>query len=251
MNIALVEDQAAEQERIGRIIKEYASENHMNIELNIFNNSESFLKDYRSLKYTVIFMDIYMDGMTGIEAAGQIRTVDNDTLIIFLTTSEDHALSAFDVHAYHYIIKPASDEKLRASLFKVLGEISDIQSVNVKKLVIASDGTDISIPYHSIKYVSSNRNYVQIVSKEESEYHSRMTFSEICGILCKDKRFLRINRGILINMDYITNFSDTCELEGGHIFHVNVRERKNLNQIRKNYIFSKLHGKYDNGGIKP
>lgn len=197
MNIALVEDLENEQMRIGSIIKEYSSANHINIELSIFNNAESFLESYRPLKYTLIFMDIYMDEMTDIDAARKIRTVDNDTLIVFLTTSEDHAFSAFDVHAYHYIIKPESDETLKESLYKVLNDIAAMQSANVERLMISSDGTDKGIPYHNIKYISSNRNYVQIICKDNSEYHPRMTFSEICEILNKDNRFLRINRGIL------------------------------------------------------
>ena len=248
MNIALVEDLENEQMRISSIIKEYASANHINIELSIFNNAESFLESYRPLKYTLIFMDIYMDEMTGIDAARKIRAIDNDALIVFLTTSEDHAFSAFDVHAYHYIIKPESDETLKESLYKVLNDIAAMQSANVERLMISSDGTDKGIPYHNIKYVSSNRNYVQIICKDNSEYHPRMTFSEICEILNKDNRFLRINRGILINMDYITDFGDTCELEGGHTFPVNVREKKSLNQIRRNYVFSKLHSRHDRGG---
>ena len=248
MNIALVEDLKDEQMRISHIIKEYASANHINIELSIFNNAESFLDSYRPLKYTLIFMDIYMNEMTGIEAARQIRTVDNDSLIVFLTTSRDHAFSAFDVHAYHYIIKPESEDTLKTSLNKVLDDIVTMHSTNIEKLMISLNGTDTGVPYHNIKYVSSNRNYVQIICKDGSEYHPRMTFSEICNILNKDNRFLRINRGILINMDYITDFGDTCELEGGHTFPVNVREKKSLNQIRRNYVFNKLHNRHERGG---
>ena len=76
-----------------------------------------------------------------------------------------------------------------------------------------------------------------------------MTFSDIHSLLEQDSRFLQINRGIIINMDYIDTFvQGTCVLHGGFHLPVSVREYKRLDQVRRNYIFSKLHNRQINGG---
>ena len=60
----------------------------------------------QKLPFSVAFLDIYMMGMTGIEAARELRKTDTDCLLIFTTTSTDHALEGFQVRAMHYLVKP-------------------------------------------------------------------------------------------------------------------------------------------------
>ena len=249
MNVAIIDDQQTDLNNISNIIKDYADKNHIDIDLSAFHNAESFLSNYRPFKYTLIFMDIYMDNMTGIDAARKVREMDKDTPIIFLTTSEDHTLDAFEVHAYHYIIKCVEPAKLKDSVFKVLADITSMQNIKAKNFTFTYNGMEHSIAYHNIKFVQSSQNYVQITDRYENLYRLRMTYSKIYDILGADKRFLQINRGILINMDYIRDFTETtCILEGDCRFPINIRESKSLNQIRKNYIFSKLQNNHLKGG---
>ena len=116
MNIALVDDMPRELSRLSGIIEEYAAEHQLPVELVTFDSAEALLKAYRPLQYTLIFMDIYMDGMTGVEAVKKIRETDKETLIVFLTTSSDHAFDALTVHAYQYILKVPEKETLKAKL---------------------------------------------------------------------------------------------------------------------------------------
>lgn len=244
MNIAIVDDMPPETDRLSGIINEYAYDNHMSADISSFSSAEDLLADYRPLQYTLIFMDIYMNGMTGIDAARKIRENDPDTLIVFLTTSPDHAFDAFDVHAYQYLIKAphGDDDSLRASVFKILDEINSIHSEDATRLTFYVEGSKQSVSYAYIVYVQSQKNYIQIMDRSSNCHRARMTFSEVSDILKNDIRFLQINRGIIINMDYITSFEhNVCCLTGGYKFPINVREQKRLDQIRKNYIFTKLH----------
>ena len=113
MNIAITDDNPKDREKIIRILSEYALSNHMELSVSEYGNAGEFLTGYRPLLYSAVFLDIYMDGISGIEAAQKIRETDRDALIVFLTTSEDHMPDAWRLHAFEYVVKPVTAEKLR------------------------------------------------------------------------------------------------------------------------------------------
>ena len=250
MNIALVDDMPRELTRLSAIINEYAETHNIPTELSAFKSAEDFLAEYRPFRYTLIFMDIYMDGMTGVEAAEKIRENDNETLIVFLTTSVDHTFDAFKVHAYQYIIKDPDNDKLKSEMNRILDDIVSLYNLSEAGITVSIDGDEKTFPFSSIVCVQNEKNYIKITDKKSRSFLTRMTFSGIHSLLENDSRFLQINRGIIINMDYIDTFDkNTCKLHGGHSLPINVREQKKLDQIRKNYIFSKLHNRRADGGM--
>ena len=249
MNIAIVDDMPRELSRISGIIEKYSEENHIPIEVSTFQSAEELLQDYRPLQYTLILMDIYMDEMTGVEAAQKLRETDNEALIAFLTTSPDHTFDAFKVHAYGYILKVPEDEELSNEIFRALDDVVALRNLSEDGILVSVDGAEKTFSFASIVYAQNEKNYIRITDRQGRIYRTRMTFSEMNSLLSKDTRFLQINRGIIINMDYIETFGrDVCELKGGYRLPVNVREQKRLDQIRHNYIFAKLHNRQRIGG---
>lgn len=249
MNIAIVDDMPRELSRISQIISEYGEEHHIPMDVVTFHSAEDFLASYRPLQYTLIFMDIYMDGMTGVEAAEKIRETDKETLVIFLTTSTDHTFDAFKVHAYQYIIKVPKKETLKADMWRVLDDVTALHSLSEAGITIPVDGNKQTFPFSEIVYAQADKNYIRITDRHGQTHLTRMTFSGMRSLLEQDSRFLQINRGIIINMDCINTFEkDTCVLRGGYHLPINVREQKKLDQIRRNYVFSKLHNRQINGG---
>ena len=243
MNIAVVDDMPLETERLTYVINEYMSENQVNSKISVFQSAENLLAGYRPHQYTMIFLDIYMKGMTGIDAAKKIRDVDNDTLIIFLTSSPEHTFDAFDVHAFQYILKNPDDKAFKEAVCRVLKDILSLHGEITDCLSFSVEGKEERVMFSDIIYAQSQKNYIQLTAAEAS-HRFRMTFSDLNTRLSKDSRFLQINRGIIVNMDHITSFGkEGCELTGGYNLPVNVREQKKLDQIRRNYVFSKLHNK--------
>ena len=112
MNIAIADDSAGDRDALSSILKEYAAVNGMDIRIHPFESAQELLEGYWPLRYTVIFLDIYMDGTDGVTAAENIRGKDKDTFMVFLTTSREHYLKAFHTHAFDYIEKPADPDKI-------------------------------------------------------------------------------------------------------------------------------------------
>lgn len=249
MNVAIVDDIPRELERISGMINEYANDKHLSIDVKTFKNAKDFLSDYRPFSYTLIFMDIYMDGMTGVDAATTIREIDNETLIVFLTTSPDYTFDAFNVHAYGYILKVPEDATLKSDIFRTLNDVIALRTPSEDTITISTGCGDKIIPFSTVLYVQAEKNYIKITDKNNETCRTRMTFSNMVSLFKNDSRFLQINRGILINMDYIDTFEKgVCVLQGGYRLPINLRDHKKLDQIRKNYIFSRLQNRNNNGG---
>lgn len=244
MNIAIVDDMPRELDRLSEILTEYAAEKRIPIELKALQSAEELLSGYRPFQYTLIFLDIYMNGLTGVDAARKLRESDPDTLIVFLTTSPEHTFDAFDVHAYQYILKTPDDAAVQSAVRRVMDDIAAARLAAERALTFSENGAEQSLSFSDIVFAESEKNYVKLADRFQNVYRARMTFSEIRSRLGTDSRFLQINRGVLINMDCITAFGkETCTLNGGVSLPINVREHKKLDQIRKNYVFSKLHGR--------
>ena len=174
MNIAIVDDDQKEIDTLSDTLKEYAALGKTALSINVFHSAEEILGSYRPYAYTAIFMDIYMDGKTGIEAAQEILSLDRRAIIIFLTSSDEHMPQAFSMHAYDYIGKPARKERL----FKVMDDVCLRQSEfeSSPTLTITCERNTVSLPYRDIVYVkTADHNYLEIMDEAGNTYITRLT----------------------------------------------------------------------------
>ena len=240
MNIAIVDDVKEARDKLKDCLKEYSDTHNLRYDIRTFEDAESFLKAYRPLQFSIIFMDIYMPGMSGTDAAKIIRKTDTDATLVFLTESMDHMPEAFSLHAYDYISKPADITRIS----KLMDDIIKQTYESTKSLNFIYDRENMSIPYSDIVVLSSSGHYLEITDKHNKTYKTRMTFSSAESDLKKEKQFLLINRGVIVNMDHILKFEDgICYLGGDINMPVNVRNIKNIEAIWRNYLFSKIRRK--------
>lgn len=243
MNIAIVDDLPAEIEALTDILTDYAGVSRLDFDIRSFDSGEALLADYEALRYTVVFLDIYMGGITGIETAKKLREVDPDTLIIFLTTSMEHMGSAFSIHAYDYIEKPATRDRL----FRLMDDILKTHtSAYERTFDFISDRKATCLPIPDIISVCTGEmNYLDVLDKSGDVFHPRMTFSDACDELLQlDPRFLQVNRGVLVNMDYVVRLEDgDCTMKSGTIYPVFIKKREQTEQKWQNYNFNKLRSK--------
>ena len=112
MNIALVDDDAADRLGLEQMLAEYARIHQLDMSFARFSSGEDLLRGYVPFRYAVIFLDIFMDGVSGIDTAKSIREVDDSTSLVFLTTSEAFRPEAFSLFATSYLIKPCVKEQV-------------------------------------------------------------------------------------------------------------------------------------------
>lgn len=116
MRIALVDDSEIERGILLSLITDYGCEKQILFESDCFDSGDAFLSSFSSDKYDIVFMDIFMNGMSGVETASKMRQIDSHVILIFLTASADYMPDAFRVHAFHYILKPYQKDAIFACL---------------------------------------------------------------------------------------------------------------------------------------
>ena len=249
MNIAITDDDPKDREKIIQILSEYAASNHMELSVSEYGSAGEFLAGYRPLLYSAVFLDIYMDGMSGIEAAQKIRETDRDAIIVFLTTSEDHMPDAFRLHAYEYIVKPVRKEDLFPVMDDILKKTTPVQSPSFTFPV--RDG-QAGVLFDDLAAVGTDaHNYLVVRDKDGNEYLTRMTFANACGHVLRDKRFLLVRRGVLVNMAYIKSFDDALlYLTVGDPVPISPRNKKKLEQVWDNYLMDRMRSDMLKGGSR-
>ena len=116
MQIAIIDDLKSDRDLLKMFLKQYI------VQLEIFSTSQefetvtSFLSQFRADSYSLIFMDIYMDELSGVDAARKIYQIDKKCRIIFLTSSLTHAVESYEVNAAYYLVKPVTFERLSLAL---------------------------------------------------------------------------------------------------------------------------------------
>lgn len=201
MRIAIVDDIAEERKNLRSGILTQLSRLRLEAEIFEFENGESFLAAAESEPFTCVFLDIYMDGIDGMETAKRLRALDGKCLLIFTTTSADHALEGFRVRALHYLVKPYTDNEL-ASLFD---EISERRPAAEKYTEIRTAGGVVRIHLHDISYAEHFQHQIHIHTTEGRVVITRQTFREFCEKL-GDERFFLCNRGTVVNMEHADDF---------------------------------------------
>ena len=135
LRIATVDDNPADLKEIRMCLSHYfqkrSGQTPIDYTISAYTSGPSFLENFEKGDYDLILLDIYMPRMTGMQVAEEIRAIDEDAWIIFLTTSRDHALESYNVFASGYVLKPLLENapQLETLLTRLLPEDADRKSV--------------------------------------------------------------------------------------------------------------------------
>lgn len=200
--IALCDDVTAELDRAESLLSEYGREKHQSYKIDRFESAEELLAAIREKKENpdLLLLDIFMSGKTGLEAAEELRRHGVESPLVFLTTSPEYALAAYEVDAVQYIVKPVERERFFHALDIVF---KSLQTRTDDMIVIKVAGGSRQINPNSIVYCETQKNY-QILYLEEGEMKVRMTGGELYGILERFPQFCRCGSSFILNLKHIT-----------------------------------------------
>lgn len=169
-----------------------------------YEDAESLLHDVETHAkiFDLFLLDIYLPGMTGVEAARRIRTQNRNALLVFLTTSEDFYREAFDLYAFQYLVKPIQQD----SISEVLQKVSDIINSPEETLRISFNGQDTILRQSDISYVSSSNHILLFHMQDGTKYTSYGKLDEMQPRLT-EHCFVRCHKSFIINIRHVTKLT--------------------------------------------
>lgn len=223
MNIAICDD----EEIILEQIKSLVSKQKAGFPFDIYKSGEELLAAKKH--FDVIFLDVQMGGKNGIETARELRKQEEDTVLVFITGIKEYVFEAFDVAAFHYLLKPIDEHKFTEVFNRAVKEAE--KQKGKEQIFIKTRNRNITIDTKDILYVENRGKKLEIHTvKETVEIYAAMKKLEEQ----LNEKFYRSHRGYLVNMAYITEYSsDSISLSNGESIYL---AREKYNEFVKKYM---------------
>lgn len=237
MDIAICEDLETDRQALLHMIKKYCNDYNLEIGLSTYNNGNDLLSSFASGKFKLIFLDIYLnnDDLTGIEIAKQIRIHDQECIIIFMTTSKDHALDAFEVDAMQYLVKPLDYDKIK----HIFDKMQKLFSENMRYIEVPSNGLSVKILLKDIYYIEVY-NKTCLIHTSLDTIKTYTPLSKLWELL-DGSSFLKCHRSYIVNMFYIDDIlQNDLLLKNGDKIPISKEAYSDIKQTYSDYFFEKI-----------
>ena len=234
VRIAIVEDEEQLHDYYQKMLEVWGEANNVRLSLTYVGSSEEFLFKYdRQNIFDIIFLDVWMNDMNGMELAHEIRKYDQNVQIVFLTGNSEYVFEGYEIGAVRYLIKPIDESKL--------GQAMDACMEKLRKrtgdyFAIKYLGENLKLSRGEIIYVKVEGHYLQMqtVSKQ---YEWKASLKEMLAKLDSD-RFVMANRSVVVNLEYVSKITrEECILENGEAIPVSRGAYAGLNDAFMKYFF--------------
>lgn len=213
IKIALCDDETTELTKTEKMLSDY-EQKHPGSEFMIecFESTDELLHMMKEGKYMphLIFMDIYMPGATGenvplgMEAARQLRDMGSRANLIFLTTSKEHALDAFEVEAAQYLVKPVQTDKLFSLLERFSKEVKEERE---KYILLRVDGMLKKVLLDDIVYCEAQGKRQCIYMADGTEVLQNLTMARIYEMCADCPELVKVGASYIIHLEHIVNLN--------------------------------------------
>ncbi len=207
MNVLIVDDEQLARQRLRHMLSGMGEQ-----VIGEAATGEQALQQTMNSSPDLVFMDIRMPGMDGLEAAGYINQMDNPPAIIFTTAYSDHALEAFETHAVDYLLKPIKRDSL-ASAINAAKRLTRAQIHRLRtdengdarnKICVKSRGALELVPIDEVIYFKADQKYVTLKT-DDHEYLIEESLKSLEQEF--NSRFVRIDRNALVSEHHIAGIA--------------------------------------------
>lgn len=220
IGIAIVEDEAAYAAQLQEFLYRYAQESGQEFEIRVFSDGDEIIENYKA-QYDIILLDVEMKYMDGMTAAEEIRKVDPEVVIIFITNMVQYAIRGYAVDALDYVLKPVSYFAFSQRLNRAIARMKKRAR---RYLAIAIKGGTQKLDIDQLYYVESQGHNL-IYHTAQGQHTTTGTMKDAEEKL-EALGFFRCNKGYLVNLAHVEAVRDGCAIVAGDELLIS-RARKN------------------------
>ena len=220
IRIALVEDDPAYAEQLLSYLKEYEKESKERISVQTFSDGEDIVTEYRA-DYDIILMDVEMKFMDGMSAAEEIRKMDTEVVIIFITNMPQYAIQGYKVNALDYILKPISYFSFSESMVRALAKVKTPEK---EYITIVLKGGKKKLDVARICYVEV-QDHVLIYHTLDGDFETKGTMRDTDNQF-DPRKYFRCNRCYLVNLEFVETYQGSDIMVNGDTIQVSRSRRK-------------------------
>lgn len=209
IRIAIVEDEEGYASQLEEFLHQYEREKKEGFAVTHFSDGDGIVDGYKA-QFDIILMDVQMKFMDGMSAAEEIRKMDSEVIIIFITNMRQYAIRGYAVEALDYVVKPISyfafSERLNRAIDKIKRRTRKNTLINIRGGMVRMDVADICYVEsqgHTLIYHTTSGSYEASGTMKNAE-------AELLG-----NNFSRGNKGYLINLAHVDGVQDGCAVVRG------------------------------------
>lgn len=230
LRIAVVEDNQKDAANLLNCIQRYGQETGSEFFIKTYPDGINLIEEDK-MDYDIVFLDIEMSHMDGMNTARNLRERDSSVCIIFVTNISKYAIQSYEVNAFDYVMKPVQYSLFGNKMKKAIGYVELHRPNNVW---IGERDNMVRMPASDIAYVQKDKNYL-IYHTKEGEYRERGTLSDSEKKL-PDRSFVKVNSGCLVNLLYVTGIGkDTVHVMDADL-PVSRQQKKVFQEMLIDYI---------------
>lgn len=232
IQIGICDDDMKSASKIETLLQNIGKKQLIDMNIEVYADGATFLESLeRKMRYDIIYLDIKMKLMDGVDTAKGIREIDQEAIIIYVSNYENYLMELFEVEPFRFIKKPIDEEKFynyfRKAYEKVLKK-DNFFEYKFNKMVF-------KVPLKDIMYFESSGRIIKIVRKDFNQiekFYGRLNEIEKFLKNCK-YFFLRIHQSYLVNFEYVQkmNYTKVCITNGKELFISESRQKR----IREEY----------------
>ncbi len=198
IRIAIIEDDKNQAATLESHIKRYADEHKTAISVTVFYNVITFLEKYKS-DYEIVYMDIMMPMMNGMDAAHLLRQKDQKVLLVFVTSMRQYAIQGYEVTASDFIVKPVKYPEFSLKFTRLLDKVTPSAGTDI---ILKSESGFVRLTPSQILYVEVSAHHC-VYHTKLGEYRQYQSMKSVESAL-NGQGFARCSNFTLINLAYVT-----------------------------------------------
>lgn len=201
LHIGICDDILLQRSILIEFVKTYLDKRGILFKIYEFSSGEDLVSNYPE-KLDILFLDILMNDMTGMDASRKIRKFDSKVEILFVTSSNCYVHEGYEVRAYRYLMKPISYEIIEKHLSEC---IDNFLSKNNNYIMLHTKNTLIKINLKSVIYIETDRRDL-IIHEEDKSYRVKMSMKNMEMIL-EGKGFYRCHTSYIVNLRMVESLN--------------------------------------------